>query len=148
MNVETLPKAKQRTCLTTFKIKEAEATISTHFPAPSQPADAPADESSNSPLSLDTKYCALCTPLGKLCPNEFPVSQDWEEDSKEEEGNDQDKGKGNFSACLDWDTNFKEQDRQYQEIKDQRTMKGRHPGMAPHSCQLLHAFFSHLQILH
>ena len=29
--------------------------------------------------------------------------QDWEEDSEEEEGNDQDKGEDNFSGCLDWD---------------------------------------------
>ena len=59
---------------------------------PSQPADAPANQSPNSPLSPDTKYCAICTPLGKLCPNEFPVSLDWNEDLKEEERKDQDKG--------------------------------------------------------
>ena len=78
-----------------------EAAASSPAPTPTQPADAPADQSSNSPLSPKIKYCAVCSLLGRLCPNEFPVTQDWEKDSKEEEGNDQDIGEDNFSVCLD-----------------------------------------------
>ena len=72
MNVGALSKAKPRTWLTTLRAKEAEATASRQAPAPTQPADAQADQSPNSPLSPEIKYCAVCSPLGRLCSNEFP----------------------------------------------------------------------------
>ena len=65
----------------------------------------------------------------------------WDKDLEEEERKDQDKGENNFSVCSDWDSDFYEQDRKSPEIKDKRTMKGRQPKVAPHSCQLLHLLF-------
>ena len=44
---------------------------------------------------------------------------------EEEEGKDQDKGEDNFSECLDWDADLKEQDRKNQEIKDQKDNEGK-----------------------
>ena len=123
VNVGPIPKATQRNWLTTLKAKEVEATASSQAHAPTQPTVAPADQSPNSPLSPYTKYCAVCTPLGKLCPNEFPVCQDWGEDSKEE-GNDKNKGEDNFSVCSDWD-------RKNQKIKDQKDNKGKTPKNSP-----------------
>ena len=50
--------------------------------------------SSISPNTERTKYCAIFTPLGKICPTEFPMSSDWDEDDKEEERKDQNEGEG------------------------------------------------------
>ena len=127
-----------------LRAKELEAAGSRQGPAHTQPADAPANQSSNSLLSPKEKYCAICTPLGKLHPNEFPGSQEWDEDSKEKEGNGQDKGKDNFSAYSDWDTDLEEQDRKNHEIKDKRTWKKKYPKIAPHPCPLLNLLFSPL----
>ena len=44
--------------------KEAEAVVSSQAPALTQLEDAPADQSSNLPLSPDVKYCTVCTSLG------------------------------------------------------------------------------------
>ena len=38
--------------------------------------------------------------MEKICPNQFPVSSDWDEDLKEEERKDQDKREDNNSLCL------------------------------------------------
>ena len=32
-----------------------------------------------------TKYCAICTPLGKVCLKEFSMSLHWDNDKEEEE---------------------------------------------------------------
>ena len=42
-------------------------------------------QSPTPPASLDTKYCAICTPLRKISPNKYPMSLDWDEDLKEQE---------------------------------------------------------------
>ena len=110
-----------------------EAATSRQTPAPTQTADASANQSSNSPLSPKTKYCVICTTLGKLCPNEFPGSWDWHKDSEEEEGNDQDKGEDNFSVCLDWDADLKKQDIKNQEVKDQKNIEGKTSQNSPTS---------------
>ena len=110
-----------------------EAAASSEAPAPTQPADAPANQSPNPPLSPNAKYCAICTTLGKLHPNEFSVSQEWEEDSEEEKVNDQDKGEDNFSVCLDWDSDLKEQGRKNQEINNQKDNEGKTPQNSPTS---------------
>ena len=68
-----------------------EGTAVSQAPATSQPIEAPAAQCPTSPIPPDTKYCAICTPMGKICPNEFPVSLDWDEDLKEEERKDNDK---------------------------------------------------------
>ena len=83
VNVGPLSKAKPRTWLATLRAKELEAVA--FWQASTKLARASANKSF---LSHEDKYCAICTPLGKLCSNEFPGSQD-SEDSKEEEGNDQ-----------------------------------------------------------
>ena len=119
VNVGPLPEATQRNWLATLKTKEAEATAPSQDPAPTKLADASADQSPNSSLSPDKKYYAICTPSGKLWPNEFPVSQDREEDFEEEEAKDQDK-EDNLSVNLDWEADLKGQDRKNQEIKDQK----------------------------
>ena len=64
----------QRNWLAIGKAKEAEATK--HAPTPVQPAKVSAVQS--------PKYCAICSPLGKLCPNEYPITADWQNDSKKE----------------------------------------------------------------
>ena len=61
------------------------------------------------------------------------MSQNWEEDSKQEEGNDQDKGEDNLPVCSDWDVDLEEQDRKNQEIKDQKTIEGKTPQDSPTS---------------
>ena len=58
-------------------------------PTPTQPAKASTTQS--------PKYCAICTPLGKLCPSEYPITADWQDDSeKEEESQKQVKDDDNF----------------------------------------------------
>ena len=75
--------------------KKAEATK--HAPTPSQPAEASATLSLKSP-----KYCAICTPEGKLCPIEYPIKSDWPDDSeKEKESQEQNNVKDNFSDIKD-----------------------------------------------
>ena len=39
-------------------------------------------------ITEHSKYCVICTPLGKICPEEFAMSSDWDE---EEEYNAKDK---------------------------------------------------------
>ena len=77
-----------------MRAKELEATASRQ--APSKLARTSANKYPNLSLFPEDKYCAICTPLGKLCHRKFPGSQDWE-DSKEDKGNDQGKGEDNFS---------------------------------------------------
>ena len=45
------------------------------IPSPTSPA-VPAKITDNS------KYCVICTPLGKICPKEFAMSLDWDDDEK------------------------------------------------------------------
>ena len=68
VNVGTYPPATQKNWLATIKAKEVEATASSQTPTPTQPAEAPVTQSPTSPLSPDTKDCAICTTLGKICP--------------------------------------------------------------------------------
>ena len=100
VNVGALPKATQRNWLTTLKAKQVEVTAYSQPPTPTKSVEAPGIQSPTLPLSLDTKYCAVYTPLGTLCPNKFPVSQDWEDNSEEEEGRDQDKE--NITSLCVW----------------------------------------------
>ena len=94
------------------------ATASSQIPTPTQPVEKPAAQSPTSSFSPDTKYCAICTSLGKICPNEFPVSLDWNEGLRAEDRKDQDKGEDNLSVCLDWDADLEEQERKNQEIEN------------------------------
>ena len=81
----------------------------------------------------DTKYFAVCTPLGKLCPNEYPISSDWDKDiMEEEERKDQDK-EDNFSVCSYWDADFKEQEKKNQEKEDQKDNDRKTPQTGPKS---------------
>ena len=102
VNVGSLPKATQRNWLATFKAKEVEATASSQAPTPTPIAEVPAAQFPTLPLPTETKYCAVCTPLEKLCPNKYPISLDWDKDlGEEEERKDQDKEEDNFSVCSD-----------------------------------------------
>ena len=40
--------------------------------------------SPKSPMKIikHSKYCAICTPLGKICLKEFPMSSDWDDDEE------------------------------------------------------------------
>ena len=52
------------------------------------------------------KYCAICTPAGKLCPTEYPlpIKADWSDDSEEEKETQwQNKDKDKYSDIEDWD---------------------------------------------
>ena len=55
----------------------------------SQLMDTPSTLSPTSPnppikSSEHSNYCAICTPLGKICLKEFPMSSDWDYDEEEE----------------------------------------------------------------
>ena len=58
-------------------------------PTPTQPATASAavlatqSPAAQSSYIQSPKYCAICSPLGKLCPNEYPITADWPDDSEE-----------------------------------------------------------------
>ena len=99
----------QRNWLTTVKAKEAEATKQT--PTPTQPTTAsvavqaaqyPATQSSDIQFP---KYCAICSPLRKLCLSEYPITADWPDDSAEgKETQEQNKAKDNFFSDIEyWD---------------------------------------------
>ena len=75
-------------------------------PIPTQPAEAPAAQSHRTPQTPGTRYCAICTPPGTICPNEYPMSSDWNEDLEEEE-------------------------RKNQEIKDHKDSEGKTPQNSP-----------------
>ena len=128
----------QRNWLCNSQGKKVEAAASSQTPTPTQPAEAPATQSPIVPLSPDTKYCAVCTPLGKLCPNEYPITLDWKEDlgKEEEEGKDHDKEEDNFSVCSDWDADLEEQNRKNQEIEDQKNNDRKTPQPSPKLRQL------------
>ena len=79
----------QRNWLTTVKAKKAEATK--QAPTPAQPAKAQAAQSPN--------YCAICTPSGKLCPNEYPITADWQDNFKEGEENQEQAKEGDNFLC-------------------------------------------------
>ena len=81
-----------------LKAKEVEGATSSQAPTYCQPMNTPVAQSPTSPVPLEhTKYGAICTQLGKVCPNEFPMSSDCNEDD-EEELKDQNKGKDQNSS--------------------------------------------------
>ena len=87
--------------------------MSSQAPAPSQPMNTPVTQSPTSPIPPEhTKYHAICTPLQKICPYEFPMFLHWDKDLKEK----------------------KEMSRIKEKIKG--TVKGKHPKpiSAPKSC--------------
>ena len=94
INVGPFPLAIQQNWLATLKAKEAEDTATSQTPTPSHPMEAPGIQPPISPIPpKHTKYCAICTPLGKICPNEFPMCLDWNDNEEEdEERKDQNKG--------------------------------------------------------
>ena len=132
INVGPYPPVMQMNWLTTVKVKEAEVTAASQAPTPTHPAEIPATQSYTSLSLPDTKYCAVCIPLGKLCPNEYPITTDWDEDPREEveEGKDQDKV---FSVCSDWDADLKEQDRKNWVLEDQKNNGRETPQTNPES---------------
>ena len=83
-NVRPLPGATQWNWLATLgKAKDvAGATTSLAPTQTSQPMVTPSTLSPTSHVPLvkfteHTKDCAICTPHGKICPKEFPMSSDW-----------------------------------------------------------------------
>ena len=111
VNVGPYPPATQRNWLTTLKAKETEAAASSQTPTPTQPVEVPATESPTPSTSPNMKYCAICTPLGKICPNEYPMS-------------------------LDWDEDLEKQERKNQEIEDQKDNDRKTPQMRPKSSSI------------
>ena len=102
-----------------LKAKEAESSTPSQAPAPSQSVNTPVVQCSTSPIPLEhTKYYVICTPLGNICPNEYPM-------------------------CSDWNKDLKEEDRKNQEIENQMTVKGRHLKQAPNSHWLLPLLLGH-----
>ena len=78
------PPATQWNWLATLKAKEVAGATTSQAPTPIQPMETPAAQSPTSPIPPEhTRYYATCTPLGKICPNNFPISLDWEEDDDE-----------------------------------------------------------------
>ena len=76
-------------------IKAVKAEAAKQAPTPVQPAEAPATQSFKPPW-----YCAICTPIGKICPHEYPIhiAADWPDNSEEEKGSPElQKDKDNFS---------------------------------------------------
>ena len=77
INVSPLPEATQWNWLANLKAKEVAGTTTSQAPTPSHPVNTPTMQSPTSPIPLEhIKYCIICTPLGKICPNEFPMSSD------------------------------------------------------------------------
>ena len=72
------------------------------------------------PSYLDTKYCAVCTPLGKLYPNKYPITLNWKEDLKKEEERQEWVKEDNYSVCSDLDADPKEQEWKNLEMEDQK----------------------------
>ena len=71
INVGYHPNFMQRNWLTMVRAKEAEAAK--QAPTPAQPVMASAKESAAESLAIQSpKYCAICTPLGKLFPVNIP----------------------------------------------------------------------------
>ena len=89
INVRPLPEATQWNWLGTLKAKEAAgATISLAPTQTSQLVNTPSMLCPTYPIPPNTEhtnYCAFCTPLGKICLNEFPMSLNWDDDDEEEE---------------------------------------------------------------
>ena len=75
----------QRNWLATVKAKEREAAAASQAPIPTQPAEVPATQFTTSLSPPKAQSCAVCTPLGKLYPNECPITTNWDEDLREEE---------------------------------------------------------------
>ena len=115
VNVGKHPRFLQRNWLAMVRAKEVEATkqAPTYTQPPKASATASAAQSSATQTSVtqSTLYCAICIPLGKLCPSEYPITADWQDNSKkEEESQEQIKDDDDFSVCLDWETGLEEQD--------------------------------------
>ena len=93
VNLRPFPLATQQKWLANLKAKEmAGATTSLAPTQTSQPGSPPSMQFPISPMPPNTehtKYSAICTHLGKICPIEFPMSLDWDKDLEEEERKDQ-----------------------------------------------------------
>ena len=67
-------------------------------------SEAPAALSLKSP-----KHCVICTPTGRLCPNEYSKA-DWPDNPEDEkESQEQNKDKDNFSDIDDWVADLEQQ---------------------------------------
>ena len=103
INVRKLPKATQLNwkssiskCLTQGA-KDAVQNTSTSL-APiqgSQLIDTPSTPSPTSPagpakITEHSKYCAICTQLGKVCPEDFAMLSDWDEEDDQAKDKDKD----------------------------------------------------------
>ena len=92
INIEPLPEATQQNWIATLG-KAKDATGATTSLAPiqtSQLMDTPSTLSPTSPKSPTKftehlRYCTICIPVGKICPKEFPLSSDWDNDEKDED---------------------------------------------------------------
>ena len=86
-------------------------------------------------------YCAICTPVGKICPTEYPIplKSDWS-DSEEEEKDTNEQNKVE-EEVQDWDSDLQKQ----KEIKEKEVkninIKIPHQAQNPcsHSLQILKA---------
>ena len=87
-------------------------------------------KSSKSSFIPDQVYCAVCTPLDRKCPSEFPAYQDWK-DSKE------------VSECSDWDADLEEQDRQRQELENKQANETKTPLRKPKFLPVALTFQTH-----
>ena len=124
VNVGHHPEFIQRNWLTTVNAKEAEATK--QAPIPAQPARAP-------PTQFP-KCCAICTPLSKPCPNEYPITANWQDDLEEGQEN-QEQYKMKIIFCM---LRFGHRFRRTGSEKsgDERIMTIRLPNQAPNLHQL------------
>ena len=69
-----------------------------------------------------------------MCPNEHPISSDWDKDlGEEEERKEQDKGENKFSVCSDWDADLEEQEMKNPELEDQKNNNRKTPQTGPKS---------------
>ena len=91
-----------------------------------------AAKSAEVPATQSPKYCVVCTPVGKLCPNEYPITSDWQDDLEEgEESQEQVKEEDNISVCSDWDADLQEQEWEYLEMKEQKNNDSKTPQPSP-----------------
>ena len=87
INIGPLPEATQHNWAATLR-KAKPAAVATTSLAPiqtNQPMNTPSTLSHISPKhpTEHSNYCAICTPLGNICLQEFPISLDWDDDEEE-----------------------------------------------------------------
>ena len=94
------------------KVKAKEAETTKQAPIPDQLAKALHQSSVTQSSDIQSpKNCAIYTPTGNFCPNEYPIpiTADWPDSEEKKESPEQNKNNENFSDIKDWDGDLEKQ---------------------------------------